>query len=174
VAKYSSLAARIVLLFIASAQAQSPGVKLGAANDDQLAPPVAPQMQVSETFSASIDSASADLVQSPDVWQDQASCMTCGSPTQQMTCREKFQYYRGVRQAFDRSPYCDCSAAGFGALWNTYCYDRQGCCAQTQGSASCRRCDAPRPRKVVEGTLGRIPYGKMKDSDKALVLTPHH
>lgn len=134
--RYTFLAARLVLSFMTVAQAQSPAVELGAANDGQLESTIIP----SQTVTVSEETNLVQLSQSPNPCQSRAAYMHCGSPTQQMSCRERFQYYRGVRQSYERGPCCHGAAAGFGALWNTYCSDRQGCCAQPGSAPGCRGC----------------------------------
>jgi hypothetical protein len=64
----------------------------------------------------------------------------CGTPHMRMTWKQRCAYYMSVRNAFDRGPCCAEELGGFGPLWETYCMDKQNCCAQSCGSGCAHHC----------------------------------
>lgn len=177
--KQTFLAARIIVSFAAITQAQSTDVDHTAADDRHMALDAAAQVEPAPSSAAVSQPVVIADVQGNHYVQPAASRAPGRYGWSNPTWREKFAYYRGVRQSLSRGPCCPETHSQFGPLWSTYCADKQSGYGRCRGAmpstppgvhwgqgivssspSACDDCEplgTPREQTVTEGETPPVP-----------------
>ncbi len=134
---YKHLVYALLLLCATGAWAygQDPDLQASDANS----PPSGPALSPAPT---PVDQASNQALSFDESCgcQSTTSCAPYGSVYQRPSLKEKCAYYRAIRQSYRDEPCCGDYFGGFGALWESYCADKQrgcGCETACEPAAAC-------------------------------------